>query len=1168
MVNRLTKKIGLSAIASTILLGSFTGCGSGGGNSSATQETIRKTYGFKFLINADGDVVSTLSPVETKELKALPSGFKLTNKNIADQNISVSFSEISETKTKFIVSKELSSNFDTNTGLYYHYLNDENYINADETQEVNFSKPLKIVVSFDYNDSKEDRFEGVYKTDANAFINNTPTTLSFNMAKLNATEKFQVATIENNLSKTLNKVFVDITIDNLFKARDVKNVDEIPSYKLVALNDNAKVLIKYFDDYNKSSDKNDSYFTGKIATIEELKTASELNLRFNIDKSRMSEWLNGVSKFQFISENSIRNFDVRVNGRDVGVELLFSPYIENFTDLTDSNLENVHKISVIANDPDGENSALTYRFASNDFTIEQNGSAEATLFGNKGLFTIIAKDNDGLESKEVKLVIGSFVSINACINNNLGLTESETPTNEQLLSIKELSCIGSAIETLAGVEKLTNLETLDLSDNRIKDLTPLANLKSLKKLQINHNLIENLTPLANLKSLVELDARDNQIKDISPILTITMLSSLNLENNELSALGVLQTNIERFSYLNLNGNYFSDEEIKLYGSYNNVKMEDSTMREFDIVANKPLITLIRKKLNLASDQDPTEQQYDSITGLSIPADIKDIDGIKKLRNLQYIYFDSSGVSDFSELTELTKLTELRVYNGYSSSDMNFSTIPEITSLQSLSISGSHSRLTNIDAISKMTKLKRLELQDYSWSNSQITKLPDLSQLTSLEYFYTYGFQNLKDISGLSKVTSLKNVYLYYTSISDLSPLEKSSGLTSLTIRYLNDSTLPSLQSVGKLLALQSLGLHDIAVQDMSPLSNLKNLTSLSLSSMSGIKDLSFVKSPNLNYISLNSLSNLTDVSALADFNSLYNVHISSSAISKLPTFSTTSDLKNIYISYNNSLTDISGLATAKKLTYLNYKNVNNNFATIKNQISKLTTVKSLDIRDYSSSSTVTDTNWLDGLTLNSFSLNSYKVSNLDGIGRQTALINLDLSNGGYSTLTDFSPVSKLVNLTSLYLQNIHGVTDFSPVSSLTKLGYLYAYNNNGLKTLPSFEKSKASMYRVYVYNNSNLENISSLSTFANNDNWKYIYVANSPKIKSVPDLSAISKISTLCLRDNNISDISNLHKFNYKINDLNLQYNRISDENLSALQKDFTERNILPNGFYISNQKK
>ncbi len=649
---------------------------------------------------------------------------------------------------------------------------------------------------------------------------------------------------------------------------------------------------------------------------------------------------------------------------------------------------------------------------------------------------------------------------------------------------------------------------------------------------------------------------------------MSMLSSLNLENNELSAIGVLRTNIVRFSYLNLNGNYFSDEEIKLYGSYNNVKMEDSTMREFDIVANKPLITLIRKNLNLASDQDPTEQQYDSITSLSIPADIKDIDGIKKLRNLQYIRFDSSGVSDFSELTELTKLTQLRVYNGNSSGDMNFSTIPEITSLQYLSISGYHSRLTNIDAISKMTKLKNLELSDYSWSNSQITKLPDLSQLTSLEYFNTYATQNLKDISGLSKVTSLKSVYLNDTSISDLSPLEKSSGLTSLTIYYSNSSTLPSFQSVGKLLALQSLNLYNIAVQDISPLSNWKNLTSLQLESMSGIKDLSFVKSPNLNYIELNSLSNLTDVSALVGFNSLYSVVIYSSANLKLKTFSTTSNLNYISIYYNNSLTDISGLATAKKLTNLIYGDGNNNFATIKNQISKLTTVKSLYIFVQSSSSTVIDTNWLDGLTLNSLNLNSYKVSNLDGIGRQTALTSLNLSSGSF-TLTSLTAVSKLVNLTDLRLSNLNGVTDFSPVSSLTKLSYFKAYSNNGLKTLPSFEKSKASMYQVHVSYNSNLENISSLvSTFANNDNWKYIYVYGSPKIKSVPDLSAISKISSLYLRDKNNSDISNLHKFNYKIDYLNLEYNRISDENLSALQKDFTERNILPNSFYISNQKK
>ncbi len=975
------------------------------------------------------------------------------------------------------------------------------------------------------------------------------------MEYINSVDVAQVTKITDiDRANKENRVYLDFGFDK----KDNINADSI--YTLSAKNDNAKSLIKYFVDYNLSTDKNDSYFTGKLGNVI---NDGKILKRFNIDKSNISQWINGASKFDLQVGDVTHSIVIRVYGSDVGVNLLFVPYVETFKDHTYDDQKDYHEVTVIGNDPDGQvGDKLTYTFTSSDFRIDQNGSAEAKLYGDRGVFTAVVTDEDGLVSKEVRLVIGSFVSMQSCINSKLGLTDSEQPTAEQLASIKELSCIGSGIESLIGIDKLTNLENLDLTDNKIKDLSLLANLKNLRTLDLSKNLVEDISSLSGLKNLIKLEAKNNKLKDISAISQMNSLSSLNLENNELSALGVLRGLISKFQYLNLNGNYISDLEVKTYGEYNGVEMKQDLMRDFPIVENESLMSVIRSRLNLSPTDEPTIQQYDSITDITIPNSVNDITGIKQLRNLNSVYFNSSKVSDFSELSELPKLTQLTIYSG---NETNLTKLPVIQTLEYLNVYGSITKLTDISALSEMTKLTYMRLYEYGW-NYLITSLPDLSRLKNLQTFHVNSLANLSDISGLSNVTSLRYVYLEWSSVNNLSALEKNSGLTSLGI-YDNQNKLSSVQSIGKLTALHSLSIQGSSITDFSPIANLKELTSLNLNDNSNIKDLSFVKSTKIGYLGLWNLSNLVDISAVSSLKSLYQLQLGSTAITKLSTFASDVALQYVYLNGNNNLTDISSLAFAKNLYSVSYYGYNNSssFSSIKTGLSKLSTVKSLTIGDYSSTVN-SDTNYLDGLALTSLSIYSNTLSNLDGVGRQTALTGLTVSNNGYKTLTSIKPIEKLSALQSLSLQNIDGVTDFSPVSTLTKLSYLYSCSNDGLKTLPSFEKSKASMYQVNLYSNSNLENIDSLSTFANNSNWKSIYVRYSPKIKTVPNLAGMSNISTLSFYDNNISDISSLHNFNYKIGYLDLSYNHISESNLSNLVKDFTDRDILPSSFNYSNQ--
>lgn len=63
------------------------------------------------------------------------------------------------------------------------------------------------------------------------------------------------------------------------------------------------------------------------------------------------------------------------------------------------------------------------------------------------------------------------------------------------LGITQLDANGRQIESLEGIQSLSNLEELDISYNKIKDVTPLRSLKKLRRLYAQYNEIEALMNL-------------------------------------------------------------------------------------------------------------------------------------------------------------------------------------------------------------------------------------------------------------------------------------------------------------------------------------------------------------------------------------------------------------------------------------------------------------------------------------------------------------------------------------------------------------------------------------------------------------------------------------------------------------------------------------------------
>lgn len=161
--------------------------------------------------------------------------------------------------------------------------------------------------------------------------------------------------------------------------------------------------------------------------------------------------------------------------------------------------------------------------------------------------------------------------------------------------ITRLDAENRGIESLAGIEQLTNLEVLNVRGNPIHDVSPIAALPRLRELNLrdtntpdliaarlgelaalpelrelnlrhnrgpshpespdDHARIRDITALAGFTRLEHLDLRDNHIEDIASLASLTRLTRLDLRDNRLESADLRDLSaLTELEYLNLRGN--------------------------------------------------------------------------------------------------------------------------------------------------------------------------------------------------------------------------------------------------------------------------------------------------------------------------------------------------------------------------------------------------------------------------------------------------------------------------------------------------------------------------------------------------------------------------------------------------------------------------------------
>ena len=520
---------------------------------------------------------------------------------------------------------------------------------------------------------------------------------------------------------------------------------------------------------------------------------------------------------------------------------------------------------------------------------------------------------------------------------------SDISTVARLTNLTRLELMYNSISDISAVAGLTNLSTLRLYNNSISDISALAGLTNLTWLELWNNDISDISAVVGLTNLTWMVLGSNAISDISAVAGLTNLSTLRLYNNSISDISAL-AGLTKLTSLHLGYNTISDISALVanagFGNEDRVYLWGNPLSYQSIHTHIP--ALQARGVTVEFD-NRTLQTLLKISGTVTPSDnlliveIRDSKGVP-FEGIAVTFTVTSGGGTLSATTVMTDtngraqttltLGSTGEPNNVEASvtgvvqTVTFSDVPEPTvnipdpnlraAIENALGKASGATITTAD----MAKLTRLDAPNANISN--LTGLEHATNLTNLDLSGEYmeaerrsvNSNSVSDLSPLSGLTKLRNLWLPHNAISDLSPV---TGLTNLTSLFLWDNLISDLSPVTGLTNLRELYLGNNSISDISAVAGLTNLTRLGIGN-NNISDISAVAGlTNLTFLSLsNAISDISPVSGLTNLTELW---LYSNAISDISPVSGLTNLTRLWL-YSNAITDISAVAGLTNLTSL------------------------------------------------------------------------------------------------------------------------------------------------------------------------------------------------------------------------------------------------------------
>ncbi|NFQ73566.1 DUF5050 domain-containing protein [Clostridium botulinum] len=408
---------------------------------------------------------------------------------------------------------------------------------------------------------------------------------------------------------------------------------------------------------------------------------------------------------------------------------------------------------------------------------------------------------------------------------------SEPIYKRQLLSITKLELSGRGIVDLQGLESMENLTYLDLSNNEISNIDSIKKLIDLKKLVLHKNKIGSIKVIESLTKLEELDLSNNLIGDITALGGLSQLTRLDLSKNGIVSISSLGGLIN-LQYLSLYENKISEREESLKKLYNlrELYLKNSGISNFDVTLAY-YNNLEKKDFTTNSDFIVFDEKLDS----DLAKIIREILGKDENTNIYKSEIDTITDIDLSEdaiskLNISSKLTNTNI--------INLDGIQYFSNLHSINLRG-HGKLEGLENLMPLRGLIKLDLQG---REVNYISLYYINYLTSLKYLYLNNMNLTGDLSFLENLTDLRVLDLSRTGISNISILSKLRNLNELYLGGNKITDLSYLENLTNLIKLDLVGNNDItSIYALRNLINLRYLT-LPITNPKKIQDYSVVAS--------------------------------------------------------------------------------------------------------------------------------------------------------------------------------------------------------------------------------------------------------------------------------------------------------------------------------------
>lgn len=279
------------------------------------------------------------------------------------------------------------------------------------------------------------------------------------------------------------------------------------------------------------------------------------------------------------------------------------------------------------------------------------------------------------------------------------------------------------------------------------------------------------------------------------------------------------------------------------------------------------------------------------------SNIKDIEGIERLQDLDGIFLWENKITEIEGLEEFNKLEILGLQKNLISEIKGLDTLINLKEL-----------LLNSNNISKITGLEKLtKLKVFSAYSNKITKIEGLNTLHNLEILYLSG-NLISGIKGLKNLKKLKELRLYNNNILELKDLD---SLVSLENLLLHHNKITEIKGLENLTDLKYLNLSDNQISEIKGLDNLKNLKKLDLghNQISEIKGLETLT--NLEVLDLRD-NQITEIKGLEKLINLKNLFLDTNKIEKIQGLDTLNNLEKLHLAENN-IVEIKNLDNLKIL---------------------------------------------------------------------------------------------------------------------------------------------------------------------------------------------------------------------------------------------------------------